>query len=363
MVTRDPNNTNRFVIIGGGLAGGSAAETLRQNGFTGEIIMLCGEDVIPYDRSALTKGNNTLLKLTADNIKLRSQDFFDDLGIDVRTSTLVTKVDAKTKLITTKNGDTLTYDKLLVASGTSPIRPNVPGVNSKNVFTVRDISDAYLIREAVEAGAKNIVVVGGSYIGVEAAGTLKMDLKDQANVTVVSGGQEIYHSTLGPEVGKALRYLSEENGVNFKLGARVSNIASDADGNVTSVQMADGSSLDADIVILGTGVTPNTWFLEGGVALDADGGLNTDVFLRSTSHKDIYGAGDIASFPYFYTTERVRVEHISEAIATGAFAAMNMAGKMVPVNSVPFFWTRAFNRSISYVGNHKEYDDVRLFLI
>jgi apoptosis-inducing factor 3 len=205
MVTRDPNNNDRYVIIGGGLAGGSAAETLRQSGFTGEIVMLCAEDVLPYDRTILTKGNNTLLKITADNIKLRSQDFFDKIAVDVRTSTLVTKVDAKTKSITTKNGDTLTYDKLLVASGTSAIRPDVPGVNSKNVFTVRDINDAYLIREAIGAGVKNIVVVGGSYIGIETAGTIKMDLKDEVNVTVVTGGQELYHSTLGPGVGKAFR--------------------------------------------------------------------------------------------------------------------------------------------------------------
>lgn len=360
-VTRDPNNKERFVIIGGGIAGGSAAETLRASGFTGEIILLTGEDSLPYDRTALTKGNGTLLKIQAKHLELRDQSYFDRLGIEVRTGTLVTDVNGNTKNIVTKNGDHLSYDKLLVASGTSPVAPPVPGVNSNNVFTVRDIQDAIKIREAVAAGAKNIVVIGAGFIGVEAAGTLKMELKDDANITVVSGGSEAYASSLGPQVGKALRLLSEENGVQFKFGSKLASIESGEDGNVNKVQLKDGTVLDADMVILGTGVSPNTWFLNGGVALDNDGGLNTDAFLRSTSHKDIYGAGDVASFPYFYTAERTRVEHISEAMGMGAFAAMNMTGKMVPYNGVPFFWTRAFNKSLAYVGNTKTYDNVNFF--
>jgi NADPH-dependent 2,4-dienoyl-CoA reductase/sulfur reductase-like enzyme len=205
---------------------------------------------------------------------------------------------------------------------------------------------------------KNIVVIGGSYIGVEAASSLKLGLKDAANITVVSGGNQIYHNTVGSEVGRGLRVLSERNGVNFELGSRLASIESDEEGNAKTVVLENGKKLDADLVILGTGVTPNTWFLEGGVALDADGGINADPFLRSTSHKDVYAAGDIVSYPYFYTAERVRNEHISEAISTGSYAAKNMLGKMVPYDQVPFFWTRAFNKSISYVGNISAYDNV-----
>lgn len=122
-VTRDPENKKRFVIIGGGIAGGSAAETLRQNGFTGEIIMLSAEEDLPYDRTALTKGDGYMLTVEPEQILWRKPEYFDKLGIDFRGNTLVTKVNANTKLITTKSGDTLTYDKLLVASGTSAVVP------------------------------------------------------------------------------------------------------------------------------------------------------------------------------------------------------------------------------------------------
>ena len=126
---------------------------------------------------------------------------------------------------------------------------------------------------------------------------------------------------------------------------------------VTKVKLASGKTLDADLVITAIGVTPNTWFLKG-LSLDADGGLNADVFLRSTSNKDVFGAGDVVSYPYFYNAERIRTEHLTEAFGHGHYAAWNMLGKMVPYNGVPFYWTRQHNKGLGCVGVIQDYDKV-----
>lgn len=351
-VTRDPNNNQRYVIIGGGIAGSSAAETLRQSGFTGEIVILSKEEHLPYDRTILTKN---IAEVKVGNITFRDQAYWDRLGVEVRTSTTVTGVDSHAKTIQFSKGGQITYDKLLVATGCSPRVPPITGANLENTFILRDYNDAQKIRD-IAKDAKKVVILGSGFIGVEVAANLRMQFPN-AEINVVSMSSEAFDTTLGPEVGSALRILAEQNGVKFNFDQGVHSLEG-TDGKVTSVKLQNGKSLDADLVIMGIGATPATWFLKDTVALDKDGGVNTDVFLRSTSNKDVFAAGDIASYPYFYTAERVRVEHISEAIGQGAHAALNMVGKMQPYAGVPFFWTRAFNKSLACVGVINGYDKV-----
>lgn len=357
MVVRDPENKARYVIVGGGVAAGSAAETLRQAGFTGEILMISGEDALPYDRTLLTKGDGPMLKMPVDKMFFRQRDFLQKIGVTVQTGKMVVDVDPVKKTLQTDDGKSLSYDKLLIASGASAKVPPVKGVNLANVFTLRDFSDVQQIRNNFE-GVKNVVVVGASFTGVEAASSIKTALGDQGHVTVVTQGSEAYERSLGAAVGNSMRLWTEKHGLTYQFGSPISELQGDKDGRVSKVVLSNGNSFDADLVILATGVQPNTWFLKNRIALDSDGGVNADVFMRSTTDKDIFAAGDVVSFPYFHTAERIRVEHISEAIGTGAFAAMNMTGKMVPYNGVPFFWTRAFNKSLAYVGNASSYDEV-----
>jgi len=209
-VPRDPNNKTRFVIVGGGPAGASAAESLRQSGFTGEIILLTSEEQLPYDRTILTKN---ILKVEPKGVEIRSKDKYAQLGIDVRTKTQVIAVLPKEKHVQIGTGEKLHYDKILIATGAKPKSLSVPGNNLKNIVNVRDFSDVYKLRESLK-GAKNIVIIGGGLIGSETASNLKLELKEGVKVTIVSRGAPMA-SHFGNEVGNVLQKLGEENGINY----------------------------------------------------------------------------------------------------------------------------------------------------
>lgn len=213
-VKRDPENKTRFVILGGGPAGACAAESLRQSGFTGEIVLLTAEKDLPYDRSALTKA---LLKVQPEGIALRKQEYYNNIGVEVRTSAWVEEVDPVTKEVKVKGGEKIHYDKLLVATGARPRNLNVPGKDLKGIHNIRNFDDVHKIRESVK-NAKNVVIIGGGLIGAEAASNLKLDLKDQVNITLLSRSQAPLDTRFGPEVGGAVKKLAEENGVSFAYG-------------------------------------------------------------------------------------------------------------------------------------------------
>ena len=213
-VRRDPANKKRFVIIGGGVAGASAAETLRQSGFTGEILILSAEGYTPYDRSALTKA---LLVAEPDKIAIRSSSYYTDLGIDIRTGTTVVGVETASKTVETSKGEKISYDKLLVATGSSSVKLQVPGEDLKNIFSIRDFTDVYAVREKVKS-AKHVVIVGGGLIGTETASNLKLDLKDGVKVTLISRGAPL-QAHFGTEVGGVMQNLASENGIEIVHGS------------------------------------------------------------------------------------------------------------------------------------------------
>ena len=210
-VKRDPANKTRFVIVGGGPAGASAAEALRQSGFTGEIIILTAEDQLPYDRTILTKN---MLKVEPKGIAIRSQENYDNLSIQVKTKTQVTGILTDKKIVQTSSGEKIHYDKILIATGAKPRSLNVPGNKLKNIYSVRDFTDIYGVRESVKT-AKNVVIIGGGLIGSETASNLKLDLKDAVNVTIVSRGAPMA-SHFGKDVGQILQKLGEESGVKYE---------------------------------------------------------------------------------------------------------------------------------------------------
>jgi len=345
---RDPEDDRLFLIIGGGAAGYMAAQTLREDGFRGRIRMITREDRLPYDRPNLSK-DYLHGHAEPEWMSLRDGEFFAEHDIEVERSREVTRVEAAARTVTFGDGATQKYDALLVATGGVPRNLSVPGADLKNVFLLRSFADADAIIEAADR-ASRAVVIGASFIGMEAAYSLT---ECGLSVTVVAPGSVPFEKTLGPEIGALFRRLHESHGVSFRLGASVKRL--EGAGRVERVVLEDGESIAAEMVVVGIGVRPATAFLVG-VPLDTDGGVIVDSHLRAV--EGLYAAGDIARFPDRRTCRRVRIEHWRTAQQQGRVAAHNMAGKEVEYEGVPFFWTRQFDAGLSYVGHAESWDEI-----
>ena len=349
MARCDPRaDTRQFVIIGAGAAGFAAAQTLREEGFRGSVVMITREDRAPYDRPNLSK-DYLHGHAEPEWMPLRSEQFFSEHDIKLVLNKEVTRVDPLTKTITFEGGETMEYDSLLVATGGAPIRLNIPGSDLKNVCLLRSFADADSVIETAKR-SRRAVVVGASFIGMEAAYSLR---ERGLEVTVVAPSQEPFETTLGTEVGAEFRRLHESHGVQFKLGSIVYRF--DGSHNVEAVALDNGEILECDMVVVGAGVRPVTHFLEG-VELDKDGAVIVDSRLRA--HEGLYAAGDIVSFADPRTGERIRIEHWRTAQQQGRIAARNMVGHNIAFDGVPFFWTRQFDVGLLYVGHAQSWDEI-----
>lgn len=348
MSRRDASDTRLFVILGAGAAGYAAAQTLREDGFRGRVALVTREDRAPYDRPNLSKD---YLQGNAEPewMPLRPEEFYKEHDIGLLCGHEVTRVDAAAKTITFGSGDTLKYDALLVATGGTPRRLNIPGSDLKNVCLLRGFNDADSLIETAVC-SKRCVVVGASFIGMEAAASLRARGLD---VTVVAPSREPFEATLGTEIGALFRRAHEERGVKFKLGSIVYRF--EGTSAVEAVTLEGGERIEADMVVAGVGVHPATGFIEG-LNLNEDGGVVVDAHMRAAD--GLYAAGDIAHFPNPRTGERARIEHWRIAQQQGRVAAHNMAGRPTTFDGVPFFWTRQFDTGLLYVGHASEWDEI-----
>ena len=341
-------DSRQFVIIGAGAAGYAAAQTLREEGFRGNVVMITREDRAPYDRPNLSK-DYLHGHAEPEWMPLRPAEFFSEHDIQLLLNREVTRVDAPTKTITFEGGETMEYDALLVATGGAPLRLNIPGSDLKNVCVLRSFADADSMIETARR-SRRAVVIGSSFIGMEAAYSLR---ERGLEVTVVAPSKEPFETTLGAEVGALFRRLHESHGVHFKLGSMVYRF--EGSHNIEAVVLDNGEVIKTDMVVVGAGVRPVTHFLEG-VELDHAGGVVVDAHLRATD--GLYAAGDIASFPDPHTGERVRIEHWRTALQQGRAAARNMVGHETAFDGVPFFWTRQFDAGLLYVGHAASWDEI-----
>jgi NADPH-dependent 2,4-dienoyl-CoA reductase/sulfur reductase-like enzyme/nitrite reductase/ring-hydroxylating ferredoxin subunit len=349
MARRDSSADGRlFVIVGGGAAGYAAAQTLREDGFKGRVVMITREDRAPYDRPNLSK-DYLSGHAEAGWMPLRPDEFYEEYGIELVCKKEVTRVDARAKTITFEGGETQGYDTLLVATGGAPRRLNIPGGDLKNVHLLRSFADADSIIESAKSSTR-AVVAGASFIGMEAAAALA---GRGLEVTVVAPSAEPFESTLGPEVGGLFRRVHEERGVKFKLGSMVYRIEGTI--KVEAVTLKSGERIETGMVLVGVGVRPATGFLDG-VTLHEDGGVIVDEHLRAAD--GLYAAGDIAHYPDARTGERLRIEHWRTAQQQGRVAAHNMAGRATTFDAVPFFWTRQFDAGLLYVGRASRWDEI-----
>eukprot|EP01112_Ceratiomyxa_fruticulosa_P020486 TRINITY_DN6985_c0_g1_i1.p1 TRINITY_DN6985_c0_g1~~TRINITY_DN6985_c0_g1_i1.p1 ORF type:complete len:622 (+),score=147.53 TRINITY_DN6985_c0_g1_i1:98-1963(+) len=336
-----------FVILGGGGSGLVAAQTLRQEGFKGRVVLITKEDELPYDRPMLSKQ----VGIPKEKVTLRDDQFFKTHDIEVHRGVEVNEVDTQGRKIKFSDGSDLTYDSVLLATGATPIVLPIPGNGLSGVHTLRSYKDSKELAEDVE-GKKKIVVIGSGFIGLEVSSWLRK--AKNLDVTIVALEKVPFENVLGKEVGSVFQKLAEENGVKFKLNTSVKEIT--GNGKVDSVVLQNGEKLEADLVVMGTGVKPATKMIKGLDLHPRDGSVIVDSKLRAG--ENVYAAGDIATFPYFITGENVRVEHWQNAQDQGRVAAKNMLGKNLDFNRVPFFWTNQFGVGLRYVGYAPKYDEV-----
>ena len=334
----------RILIIGGGAAAFAAAERLRNLGFTGSVTMLSADDAPPCDRPNLSKD---YLAGTApeDWIPLKPAGFYGDRRIDLHLAAEVTAIETGTRTVRTRSGERFAYDALLIATGAEPRRLDLPGFGLPNVFTLRTLGDAKAII-ATLAGARSAVLIGAGFIGLEVADALRTRGLD---VHVVARDPVPMERALGTELGTAIQQLHEEHGVVFHLGRAPARF----DGRI--VRLDDGSTIAADLVIVGVGVEPRTE-LAAAAGLDVSDGIVVDEQLR-TSSQGIYAAGDAAR--YRSGPRLLRIEHWVHAERQGQCAAENMLGHARSFDDVPFFWSHHYDLDIRYVGHAERWDEVR----
>jgi len=346
-----PADTRTFVIVGGGAAGEFAAQTLRRECFAGRVVLVAGEKELPYDRTKLSKAY-LAGKAKPETLPLRQRDFYAQQKIELLTTTRATGLDLASQEVQLEGQPPLRYDQLLLAPGGTPNRlPKLPGHDLPGVLPLRTQADADALLAATKA-AKEVVIIGSSFIGMEAASSLAAEGRQ---VTVIAQEKVPFERVLGPEIGAMFQKLHEEKGVKFEAQAEVTALLGAA-GHVAGVQLKSGQTLPAEAVVLGVGVRPATEFLKAAFLLDKDGGLAVDAFLQAAPN--VYAAGDIARFPLAATGQPARIEHWRVAQQHGQAAARNMLGHHEKFTAAPFFWTQQYGKSLRYAGHAERWDTI-----
>ena len=338
---------DKIVIVGGGAAGFAAAERLRRERYRGSIVMLSNDDAAPVDRPNLSKdylaGN-----APEDWVPLRPDSFYAENGIELRLGANVTGIDARSRDVMLGDGTKVPYDRLLLATGAEPVRLSIPGAAQPHVRMLRTLADCRAIIDLAKT-ARRAVVLGASFIGLEAAAALRAR---GIEVHVVAPEKRPMERVLGPEMGGFVRSLHEEHGVVFHLEETADAI----DGK--QVRLKGGGTLEADLVVVGIGVRPRVEFAQrAGLAIDR--GIVADGYLE-TSVPGIFAAGDIARWPDPHSGENIRVEHWVVAERQGQAAALNMLGLRERFTAVPFFWSQHYDVPINYVGHAEKWDDLAI---
>ena len=345
-------SNEHFVVIGAGAAGWRAAEALRRDGFEGRVTVVTDEAAPPYDRTDLSKGYIKADEQPDDPIIRRPRDIREH-DIEV-VQAHVTALDPNARTISLRNGQTLAYSKVLIATGCDARRLDVEGSNLPGIHVIRTLTDAKRLRADLarvrDGGAANIVIVGGGFIGLEAASALCG--KDGVSVTVVLSGSKPFAELFGDAFAERLKREHEAAGVRFVTNTKVTGFGGEE--RVSDVQ-TDGEPIPADLVVVAIGAEPRTHWLP--FKRGDDGGVAVDEHFAVRGAKDVYAAGDIARVPTQWGD--VRIEHWRFAQETGELAARNMMGTPAPYDGTPFFWSmQQIEGSYTYTGHANGFDAI-----
>jgi NADPH-dependent 2,4-dienoyl-CoA reductase/sulfur reductase-like enzyme len=341
-----------FVIVGASLAGAKAAETLRAEGFDGAVVLIGQEDQYPYERPPLSKGY-LLGKDSRESVFVQDSDaWYAEHQVDLRLGTAVTSIDRAGRRVGLAGGESVPYDKLLITTGASPRRLNVPGADLGNVLYLRTLSDSERLAAALRDRA-SVVIAGAGWIGLETAAAAR---EYGCEVTVVEPAPGPLHRSLGPELGEVFAALHRSHGVTFRFGEGITELA--GSGTVAGAVTSSGEELAADIVIAAVGITPNA-SLAADAGLEVDNGIVVDEALR-TSDPDIFAAGDVANAFNSLLGRRIRVEHWGNALAGGPIAARSMMGRDASYDWVPYFFSDQYDLGMEVAGlpDPGAYDEV-----
>lgn len=340
-----------FAIVGAGLAGAKAVEALRAEGFDGRIVLLGTEPHRPYERPPLSKG---YLQGSAerDSVFVHPPQWYAEHHVELRCDTEVTALDRHSHELVTDDGSRLRYDKLLLTTGATPRQLTLPGSDLKGLHYLRTLEDSDRLKDSLRPGAR-VVIVGAGWIGLESAAAAR---SAGAHVTVLEHAELPLLRVLGPEMATVFANLHTDHSVDLRCGVTVAAIRpATADRSAAgAVLLADGTQLDADVIIVGVGVTPNVELARAG-GLNVDNGVLVDENLR-TSDRDILAAGDVANAYHPLLRRRIRVEHWANALHQPATAAATMLGHTATYDRLPYFFTDQYELGMEYTG-YAEPDD------
>jgi 3-phenylpropionate/trans-cinnamate dioxygenase ferredoxin reductase subunit len=332
----------RVVIIGGGLAGATAAEHLRDAGFTGGVRIVAGEPHIPYIRPPLSK---EYLNRSAgrETVFVHEPGWYDERGVTVTEGVRATAIDPVAHTADLDSGETVHWDRLLLATGASPRRLHIPGSEADGILYLRTLEDSERLHDRLADGTRRVVIVGSGWIGLEVAAAAR----GYGNEVTVLGLEKVpLETVLGAQLGDVFGAAHRERGVTFLLPAGVSAFE-EQDGRVTGV-VSEGKTLPADVVVVGIGAAPNTALAEA-AGLEIDNGVVTDASLR-TSAADVYAAGDVANAFHPVLGRHLRNEHWANALNAGRVAGRVLAGEDAVFDDVPYFYTDQYDIGMEYAG-------------
>jgi 3-phenylpropionate/trans-cinnamate dioxygenase ferredoxin reductase subunit len=336
------SSSDTFVIVGAGMAGGKAAETLREEGFDGRVVLIGAEPHRPYERPPLSKD---YLRGEAEQPAWLQEDegWYAANQVELRTSAVVQSIDAGAKAVVLGGGERIDYDRLLLATGGEPRALPVPGGDLGGVHLLRTIEDSKAIQATFDAGGR-LVVIGGGWIGCEVAASAKQKGMD---VTLIETLELPLLRILGPELGAFYRDVHQDQGVEMRFGAGVEAI--EGSGRAERVRLSDGDTIDCAAVVVGIGVAPRIELVDG--IARVDNGVVVDERLQSSA-EGIFACGDIANAAHPVFTQHVRVEHWANALEQGPAAARSMLGKDVSYDKVPYFFSDQYDVGMEYAGLH-----------
>ena len=330
-----------YVIVGASLAGAKAAETLREEGFDGSIVLIGEENDRPYERPPLSKGY-LLGNDERESIFVHPEGWYGENNVELRLGATATSIDRSGRSVGLAGGGSVPYGKLLITTGASPRRLNLPGGDLDGVLYLRSVQDSERLAAALKGGG-SVVIAGAGWIGLETAAAAR---HYGCEVTVVEPERGALLRSVGPELGEVFADLHRSHGVTFRFGEGLSEIT--GSGRVAAAVTSAGTELPADVVVIGIGAVPNA-AIAAEAGLEVDNGIVTDEALRS-SDPDIFAAGDVANSFNSLLGRRIRVEHWGNALTGGPVAARSMMGQDVSFDLVPYFYSDQYDLGMEAAG-------------